>query len=77
MDIMCALKVNYGNYGVDFQKKFAEALEKLKTMEEDGLVELEEEGFRVSPTGRLFLRNIAMLFDGRIAQHKSTFSKTV
>lgn len=77
MDIMCALKVNYGNYGVDFQKKFAEALEKLKAMEKDGLVELEEEGFRVSPTGRLFLRNIAMLFDGRIAQHKSTFSKTV
>ena len=77
MDIMCALKVDFNNYGVDFRSKFAEALAKMEDMQKDGLVEMHEGGFSVLPIGRLFLRNIAMLFDGRLSAHKNTFSKTV
>ena len=49
----------------------------MEDMQKDGLVEMREGGFSVLPIGRLFLRNIAMLFDGRLAAHKNTFSKTV
>lgn len=77
MDIMCMLRVDYANYGIDFEKKFGGALEKLEGMKSDGLVEISAGGFSVTPLGRLFLRNIAMLFDGRLGAHKNTFSKTV
>lgn len=77
MDIMCSLKVNFPNYGVDFKTKFADSLTKLADMHNDGLVEITANGFSVTNLGRLFLRNIAMLFDGRLAAHKNTFSKTV
>ena len=77
MDIMCMLRVDYANYGIDFEKKFGGALEKLEGMKSDGLVEIRAGGFSVTPLGRLFLRNIAMLFDGRLGAHKNTFSKTV
>ena len=42
----------------------------------DGLVEMRDDGFEVTKTGRLFLRNIAMLFDGRLSDN-IRYSKTV
>ncbi len=77
MDVMCSTKVSYENYGVDFKSVFSGALEKLKSFEEDGLVSLREGGFSVTPTGRLFLRNIAMLFDGRLSLPGVKYSKTL
>ena len=66
MDIMCALEVDYRNYGVDFEEKFSAAIGELAAFERDGLVEFTPRGFRVTKLGALFLRNIAMLFDGRL-----------
>lgn len=77
MDVMCSLKVCYGNYGVDFKKVFESALPKLAEMERDGLVKTSPDGFEVEPLGRLFLRNIAMLFDGRLAKGAQRYSKTI
>lgn len=77
MDVMCSLKVCYGNYGVDFKKVFESALPKLAEMERDGLVKTSSDGFEVEPLGRLFLRNIAMLFDGRLAKGAQRYSKTI
>lgn len=77
MDVMCSLKVCYGNYGVDFKKVFESALPKLAGMERDGLVKTSPDGFEVEPLGRLFLRNIAMLFDGRLAKGAQRYSKTI
>lgn len=77
MDVMCSLKVCYGNYGVDFKKVFESALPKLTEMERDGLVKTSPDGFEVEPLGRLFLRNIAMLFDGRLAKGAQRYSKTI
>ena len=77
MDVMCSQKVSFSNYGVDFTTKFEDALNKLENMSADGLVEITSTGFSVTPIGRLFLRNIAMLFDGRISQKQNTYSKTV
>ena len=77
MDVMCALKVNYQNYGVDFKQVFASSLPILEEMQKDSLVELKEDSFEVLPLGRLFLRNIAMLFDGRLTQGGQRYSKTI
>ncbi len=75
MDVMCALKVEYSNYGVDFREKFESVFPKLEEMQRDGLIEAYPDRFEVSPVGRLFLRNIAMLFDGRMAGER--YSKTI
>jgi oxygen-independent coproporphyrinogen III oxidase len=64
---------------VDFRKKFSTELERMKALEKDGLIEQFIGGFRITETGRLFLRNVSMLFDGYIneRQHKTAYSKTV
>ena len=46
-------------------------------MQADGLVEIFDDRFEVSNLGRLFLRNIAMLFDGRLAKGVQRYSKTI
>ncbi len=76
MDIMCSLKVVYKNYGVDFKTVFAEAINTLKQFQQDNLVEVFDDHFEVLPLGRIFLRNIAMLFDNRLSTTQQ-YSKTV
>jgi oxygen-independent coproporphyrinogen-3 oxidase len=50
-------------YAIDFEAYFAEALEKLAPLVEDGLVRVEPTRIRATTRGRLLLRNIAMCFD--------------
>jgi len=65
--IMCQGRVRYGDfenrYGIDFSEHFGPSLESLKPLEEDGLIEMADGGFDVTPTGLLLLRIIAMKFD--------------
>ena len=84
MSIMCQLHLDYTakseQHGIDFRKNFSDALESLKPMEKDGLIELKENSLMVTEQGRLFIRNIAMNFDAYLAQgesQKGKFSKTV
>lgn len=51
---MCMLRVDYANYGIDFEKKFGGALKKLEGMKSDGLVEISAGGFSVTPLGGCF-----------------------
>jgi oxygen-independent coproporphyrinogen-3 oxidase len=50
-------------YGIRFRDYFADALEKLQPLADDGLVRLEANRITVTSQGRLLLRNIAMCFD--------------
>ena len=83
MQIMCRGEVNYNRFfketGVDFMEKFSQELNQMKAFEKDGLVQQHIGGFKITDRGRLFLRNISMLFDGFIneKQHKTAYSKTV
>ena len=77
MDVMCSLKVGFNNYGVDFKTVFAEAFPKLEEMRADGLVEMFDDRFEETNLGRLFLRNIAKLFDGRLSKGTQRYSKTI
>jgi oxygen-independent coproporphyrinogen-3 oxidase len=70
--IMCDLELDKTVFGkqwnIDFDSHFADALEDLQEMQDDGLVVLEPAIVRVTDAGRVFLRNIAMAFDGYLRQ---------
>ncbi|SMF97155.1 oxygen-independent coproporphyrinogen-3 oxidase [Methylomagnum ishizawai] len=82
--IMCDLELDTAAFGrewdVDFEDYFA-CRAGLESLAADGLLSLEGGLIRVSDTGRLFLRNIAMLFDGHLqapaADAGPRYSKTV
>ncbi len=66
--------------GINFQEYFADSLEALNEFIEEGLVTLSEDKLKVSETGTLLIRNIAMPFDAymkKYAGSKKSFSKTV
>ncbi len=65
--LICNFQLNYSQieemYPINFKTHFAEDLVLLKPMEEDGLVEINDKGIKVTPQGRLLIRNICMCFD--------------
>lgn len=67
MQLMCHFHLDVADverrHGVDFATTFADALDALAPMEDDGLVTLRPESIHVNPTGRLLIRNVAMAFD--------------
>jgi oxygen-independent coproporphyrinogen-3 oxidase len=85
-EIMCHGEVRAAEwrarFGTDFAKRFASERAALEPFVSDELVELEPEGgLRVTPLGRLVLRNVAMVFDAYLAEQRSAsmplFSQTV
>jgi oxygen-independent coproporphyrinogen-3 oxidase len=68
-------------FGIDFDRYFAEELTRLEPFREDGLIVLDPNEIRTTPLGRIFIRNAAMLFDPYLEkQHlnaKTLFSKTL
>ena len=65
--LICNFQLNYsqieGMYPINFKTHFAEDLALLKPMADDGLVEINDAGIKVTPQGRLLIRNICMCFD--------------
>jgi oxygen-independent coproporphyrinogen III oxidase len=68
-------------FGVDFDEFFAEELRRLAPFREDGLVLLEHDAIRATWLGRIFIRNLAMIFDPYLEKQqlaaKPLFSKTL
>ena len=68
-------------FGVDFDAFFADELKRLSPFREDGLVLLEREAIRTTWLGRIFIRNLAMIFDPYLEKQqlaaKPLFSKTL
>ncbi len=69
-------------FGREFLSHFSSELEHLKAFEADGLLDLEADGsFRMTPAGRILVRNAAMLFDAYLPKQKNQggrlFSRTV
>ncbi len=66
--------------GINFKEYFADAIKDLSEFIKEGLVTLSEDKLKVSQTGTLLIRNIAMPFDAymkKYAGSKKSFSKTV
>ena len=78
LNLMCRLETSW-----DLQNTFPEienALESLKEMEKDGLVEISENTIKITEKGRAFTRNVAMTFDLRMMRNKPEtriFSMTI
>jgi oxygen-independent coproporphyrinogen-3 oxidase len=68
-------------FGVDFDEYFAGELRRLEPSREDGLVLLERGEIRTTWLGRIFIRNLAMIFDPYLERQqlaaKPLFSKTL
>jgi oxygen-independent coproporphyrinogen III oxidase len=68
-------------FAVDFDEHFAHELRRLENPAEDGLLIISKEEIRATWLGRIFIRNLAMLFDPYLEkQHldaKPLFSKTL
>lgn len=84
MELMANFKLDIKRFeklfGVNFRDYFKDALRELSEFEKEGLVEINDKFIKVSPTGTLLIRNIAMPFDAYLKRHKETkkvFSKTV
>ncbi|MFX1673032.1 oxygen-independent coproporphyrinogen III oxidase [Paraburkholderia sp. A2WS-5] len=81
-ELMCNLALRFDEfeaaYGVRFPAEFAPELERLRAFEADGLVTCRSDRIEVLPAGRMFVRNIAMVFDRYLgAQTIERFSRTV
>ncbi|MCR0999839.1 oxygen-independent coproporphyrinogen III oxidase [Serratia rubidaea] len=65
--LICNFQLNFRpieqQYGISFVEYFAEDLQLLAPFERDGLVVRDEQSIRVTPQGRLLIRNICMCFD--------------
>ncbi len=61
----------------DLENEFPAEREKLRPLEADGLVKIENGRLTILPAGRLFVRNIAMVFDTYLQSAAGRHSKTV
>lgn len=82
--LMCHGTLNYKELGrrhvIDFTSYFADALARLRPLQDDGLVQLSEAGLQTTSRGRLLLRIIAMCFDRYLPTNAAStprFSRTV
>src|SRR5690242_3885541 len=68
-------------FGIDFDEYFADELQRLDPSRDDGLVLLERDEIRSTWLGRIFIRNLAMVFDPYLERQqlaaKPLFSKTL
>jgi oxygen-independent coproporphyrinogen-3 oxidase len=68
-------------FAISFDEYFAPELERLNGSRDEGLVILEQDQIRVTPLGRIFIRNVAMIFDRYLREQqmdqRPLFSKTL
>jgi len=84
MQMMCNLEIDKHRvereFDIDFEDYFFDDLLKLRPFIEQGLVENDADAVRVTNSGLLIIRNVAMCFDAYLEQmmkEKPVFSKTV
>ena len=83
LNIMCNLELPWEmtvrTWGRRADELFADDLEQLPPLIEDGLVTRDDFGLRITEKGRYFVRNVAMILDAYLGQDsdRPLFSKTV
>lgn len=79
LNIMCHFETSWADEKMRFDGLDG-AIEQLREMESDGLVQINENGLRVPEEARPFVRNICMAFDMRLIRNKPAtriFSMTI
>ena len=83
MSIMCQGSVLYEPMDqawlINFREYFASELAALAEMQRNGLVQLSDEGFKVTGLGWFFVRGVAMLFDRYLQadRNRARFSRII
>jgi oxygen-independent coproporphyrinogen-3 oxidase len=81
--LMCNFAVSIESieisYLVEFRRCFARELDDLKSLEQDGLVEIRPDWILVTPRGRLLVRAVCAVFDRYLRQQRqrATYSKVI
>lgn len=82
-DLMCHFELNKAalstRYQIDFDTYFAIELAEMQEHEREGLVVSNADSLRVTPKGRMLIRNICMVFDHylRTRQQHARYSKVI
>ncbi len=82
-ELICHFRLEYQSltekFGIQVADYFARELESLEPLAEDGLLVLEDDAIQVTTTGRLFIRNICMIFDRYITDSvlEKRFSRAI
>ena len=83
MALMCQGSVLFESvelsHFVDFKQYFAPELKTLETMQDQGLLTLDESGIHVTELGWFFVRGVAMVFDKylQVDKNRARFSKII
>ncbi|MFC6336411.1 oxygen-independent coproporphyrinogen III oxidase [Pseudomonas sp. CCM 7891] len=65
-------------FNIDFRGYFAALWPQLEAMASEGLIELDVQGIRVLPAGRLLVRSVCMVFDAYLEhQDRQRFSRVI
>ena len=80
--LMCRFVLRFDEYrnrfGQDFQTQFKNEIHLLQSFKEEGILTVDEKAISVTDLGRLFIRNVAMIFDAYLARPSSaTYSGTL
>lgn len=81
--LMCNFELSISSieqaYPITFSNYFAVELQKLKSLEKDGLLTMDKEWLCVTMKGRLLVRNICMVFDRYLNEklEQTRYSKTI
>jgi oxygen-independent coproporphyrinogen III oxidase len=73
-------KESFNNtYQIEFDRYFAVELKELREYEHEGLLEISQRSIKVTPKGRMLIRNICMVFDKylRTRQEHALYSKVI
>ncbi|HWO56013.1 MAG TPA: oxygen-independent coproporphyrinogen III oxidase [bacterium] len=86
--IMCRMRLSFAELGrqleIDAREYFREEFTRLDEFVGDQLIDINDDGFVVTPRGRHFVRNIAMVFDAYLpkiqeqaTEKRPVFSRTI
>ncbi|WP_439651242.1 oxygen-independent coproporphyrinogen III oxidase [Neiella litorisoli] len=80
-DLICNMQLTVGDiekqFAIDFNDYFADAVQQLPELADDGLIVWDGNTITVEPAGKLLIRNICMLFDAYLKQSQQRFSKVI
>ena len=80
--VMCGYRLSKSSiereFGIDFDARFGDAMARLDPLEKDGMIVRTKDGFELTSWGRVFVRNVCMLFDAHLPQPgQRAFSRTL
>lgn len=81
MQLICHFSIDFTafhkRYALNFKRYFEKELIALLPIQEDGLLEVDDQGIVVLPKGRLLIRNICMLWDRHLPRTEALYSRAI